>query len=112
MELSLLQTQKWLSYSRVTFEFHHLIAKEWRRIQSVELSIDEGQTWVRSHLFLNEIPNYDKGEILNPYYGWVRFSANIDMLSYQKKHPYQSNLTVMCRATDEVGLMQPEIDKK
>ena len=53
-----------------------------------------------------------KGEILNPYYGWVRFSANIDMLSHQKKHPYQSNLTVMCRATDEVGLMQPEIDKK
>ena len=82
-----------------------------KQIQSVEISVDNGQTWVRSQLLSNEIPSNGEGDKPKRYYGWVRFVASINRLDIQKTLTNDSNLTVMCRATDDAGLMQPEIDR-
>ena len=82
-----------------------------RKIRKVEVSIDGGKSWTDCKLLFKEIKKDDS----TGFYGWVRFRTSV-------KVPTQNNstnqvmlsdaITLVCRATDENGVVQPETSQK
>ena len=91
-----------------------------KRIMKVEISPDNGESWVEPTLSFKEI-NQINDFPTEPYYGWVRFHTRIEIPQKCKNINTQissspqisSNIfSLVVRATDEDGDMQPKISKK
>ena len=76
-------------------------------IKSVEVSVDNGETWEHSKLLFDEIKKDDS----NAFFGWIRFQASVKIPS-SRHGTKNSRIVIMCRATDENGVVQPETSKK
>ena len=72
--------------------------------------MDNGNTWVDSNLLSDEIQTNTEVEHINKY-GWFRFCATIKIPA-QISELKDFNMTIMCRATDNNGIMQPQVSKK
>ena len=82
-------------------------------IQTVEISVNDGATWLPATLCNEEIIEGDSQT--GSYYGWVRFYLNdvdINEAFYLAIQKQSNEIRVMCRATDENGNRQPEVSPK
>ena len=82
-----------------------------RKIKKVEISIDGGKSWTDCILLLKEIKKDDS----TGFYGWVRFRTHIKVpkvIDSMRKVTFSTPITLICRATDENGVVQPETSKK
>ena len=82
-------------------------------IQTVEISVNDGATWLPATLRNEEIIEGDSQT--GSYYGWVRFYLNdvdINEAFYLAIQKQSNEIRVMCRATDENGNRQPEVSPK
>ena len=82
-----------------------------KEIHKVEVSIDGGKSWTDCKLLLEEIKKDDS----SAFFGWVRFvtSVNVPTLSNSSNGiTLSAPITLVCRATDKDGVVQPETSKK
>ena len=81
----------------------------WKSIQRVEISADNGETWVNSNLLVTEAETNDS----NVNFGWIRFEAsiNVPLSNSNSNFSKDSFITIMCRAVDTDGEVQPEMSK-
>ena len=80
-----------------------------KNIKKVEISVDNGETWETSKLLFDEVQKDDS----HSFFGWIRFQASIKIPSHSDPAMVPAkSITIMCRATDENGIAQPETSKK
>jgi sulfite oxidase len=71
-------------------------------IEKVELSTDGGRTWIRTTLLTEEAKQHPDDS--SAAYGWVRFVGNVEVNA--------PAATIVSRATDSKGNVQPEVSVK
>ena len=76
-----------------------------KKIQTVEISVDDGRTWIEAELRTDEIIATDASA---SSFGWVRFYSTVNVTAGDEAE----NTEVICRATDEDGTTQPRISPK
>ena len=82
-----------------------------KKISKVEVSVDSGKSWLDSRLLFQEIKEDDsKG-----FFGWIRFRISLKVPTYidsSNQMKLSAPITLICRATDENGTVQPETSRK
>ena len=82
-----------------------------KKISKVEVSVDGGKSWLDSRLLFEEIKEDDsKG-----FFGWIRFRTSLKVSTYVdslNQMKLTVPITLICRATDENGAVQPETSRK
>ena len=78
------------------------------QVAKVDISVDNGMTWEPSKLLTNEIQSDDSSS----FFGWVRFQAYVAIPPTYTSSNLHNSSTILCRATDESGMIQPETSPK
>ena len=82
-----------------------------KEIHKVEVSIDGGKIWTDCRLLLEEIQKDDS----SAFFGWVRFRTSIKvptLINSSNQITLKAPITLVCRAMDKDGTVQPETSKK
>ena len=78
------------------------------QVAKVDISVDNGMTWDPSKLLTNEIQSDNSSS----FFGWVRFQASVVIPPTYPSSNLHNSSTILCRATDEGGMVQPETSPK
>ena len=79
-----------------------------KQVANVDISVDNGMTWETSNLLTNEIQSDDSSS----FFGWVRFQASVAIPPTYTSTNLDNSSTILCRATDEDGMVQPKTSPK
>ena len=73
-------------------------------IASVEVSVDDGSTWLAADVLHDETIKDDSTQ----FHGWVRWECAVDMKCTTKPTDLQQ-IAILCRATAADGTTQPQV---